>query len=112
MVITLRPDPLSLYHNIDPLTNQPNPLTGTFLIAPRGLKLCAKKMGEFVSTLVVLLRKAKGLPDGRPVKVELTQNGSDDSALVLLIKIPLISSYARPGSQSSQVRDSPHPILT
>ena len=76
-------------------------------MAPRGLKLCAKKMGEFVSTLVVVLRKGKGLPDGRPVKIELIQNGADESALVLLIKIPLLSSYTRPGSQSSQVSDDP-----
>jgi len=77
--------------------------SGTFLMAPRGMKLCAKKMGEYVSTLVVVLRKGKGLPDGRPVKIELTQNGADENALVLLVKMPLLSSYPRPGSQSSQV---------
>jgi hypothetical protein len=65
------------------------------------MKTCAKRLGDLVGGYVNVLRKGRGLPDSKSARVEIAQNGSDDTALVVVVKVPALSSYPRPGSASA-----------
>jgi hypothetical protein len=65
----------------------PNPTTGVAAVTLKALKGCAKTLGELAGAWVNTLRRGKGMPEGKSPRIEVMQNGAEETALVVLIKV-------------------------